>query len=250
MDTLVPYDLCVGVPISVLNVKVLVAAFNQEKALVGAFSVIVQLRRLIVNSTSCNIQAAHRVHHVLAAVVRPAVAAPPVRLAPARVQAQHRAAARLRHRGRRPRAPQRRQQRPALCGIQTCNVTKKYFTDKNIFLTSVAETVEEPLCPEHGSAGEGGLHGGDVLGGDLLPPGDGLLGPHLQHLVRVLERLGVGAARVVHVGVRGVVAATCSEFQIYQFYLDVLSISCCCLSTNIAPHREHGPRAARGPRSW
>ena len=86
---------------------------------------------------------------------------------------------------------------------------EKYFTDKNIFLTSVAETVEEPLCPEHGSAGEGGLHGGDVLGGDLLPPGDGLLGPHLQHLVRVLERLGVGAARVVHVGVRGVVAATC-----------------------------------------
>ena len=37
---------------SVLNVKALVAAFNQEKALVGAFSVILQLRRLIVNSTS------------------------------------------------------------------------------------------------------------------------------------------------------------------------------------------------------
>ena len=33
---------------SVLNVKALVGAFNQEKALVGAFSVIVQLRRLIV----------------------------------------------------------------------------------------------------------------------------------------------------------------------------------------------------------
>ena len=30
-----------------LNVKVVVAAFNQEKALVGAFSVIVQLHRLI-----------------------------------------------------------------------------------------------------------------------------------------------------------------------------------------------------------
>ena len=32
---------------SVLNVKVAVAAFNQEKALVGAFSVILQLHRLI-----------------------------------------------------------------------------------------------------------------------------------------------------------------------------------------------------------
>ena len=63
----VPYDFCVSVPIScllsvgrgvnarlaqclniVLNVKALVGAFNQEKALVGAFSVIVQLHRLIV----------------------------------------------------------------------------------------------------------------------------------------------------------------------------------------------------------
>ena len=32
--------------------KALVGAFNQEKALVGAFSVIVQLHRLIVNSSS------------------------------------------------------------------------------------------------------------------------------------------------------------------------------------------------------
>ena len=32
---------------SVLNVKALVGAFNQEKALVGAFSVIEQLHRLI-----------------------------------------------------------------------------------------------------------------------------------------------------------------------------------------------------------
>ena len=31
-----------------------VAALNQEKALVGAFSVIVQLRRLIIYSTSSN----------------------------------------------------------------------------------------------------------------------------------------------------------------------------------------------------
>ena len=31
--------------------KAVVAAFNQEKALVGVFSVIVQLRRLIVNCT-------------------------------------------------------------------------------------------------------------------------------------------------------------------------------------------------------
>ena len=58
----VPYDFCIGVPISrlltvgvgsspvqhsVLNVKAQVGAFNQEKALVGAFSVIVQLHRLI-----------------------------------------------------------------------------------------------------------------------------------------------------------------------------------------------------------
>ena len=32
---------------SVLNVNALVGAFNQEKALVGAFSVIVQLHRLV-----------------------------------------------------------------------------------------------------------------------------------------------------------------------------------------------------------
>ena len=56
----VPYDLCVGNPIShllnvgstpfehsVLHAKAVVAAFNQEKALV-----IVQLHRLIVYSTS------------------------------------------------------------------------------------------------------------------------------------------------------------------------------------------------------
>ena len=35
--------------------KLIVAAFNQEKALVVAFSVIVQLRRLIVYSTTLNI---------------------------------------------------------------------------------------------------------------------------------------------------------------------------------------------------
>ena len=51
----VPYDFCIGVPISrlltvgstpvqhsVLNVKAVIATFNQEKALVGAFSVIVK----------------------------------------------------------------------------------------------------------------------------------------------------------------------------------------------------------------
>ena len=37
--------------------KALVGAFNQEKALVGAFSVIVQLHRLIVYSTSCDLWA-------------------------------------------------------------------------------------------------------------------------------------------------------------------------------------------------
>ena len=36
---------------SVLNVKALIGAFNQEKALVGAFSVIVQFHWLIVYST-------------------------------------------------------------------------------------------------------------------------------------------------------------------------------------------------------
>ena len=41
---------------SVLNVKAVVAAFNlQEKAQEGAFSVIVQLRRLIVSSTSLDV---------------------------------------------------------------------------------------------------------------------------------------------------------------------------------------------------
>ena len=42
----VPFDFCVADPISrwetVLNVKALVGAFNQEKALVGAFSIIVK----------------------------------------------------------------------------------------------------------------------------------------------------------------------------------------------------------------
>ena len=36
---------------SVLNVKALVGASNQEKALIGAFSVIIHHRRLIVYST-------------------------------------------------------------------------------------------------------------------------------------------------------------------------------------------------------
>ena len=39
---------------SVFNEKVIVAAFNLEKALVGAFSVIVQLHWLIVYSTNQN----------------------------------------------------------------------------------------------------------------------------------------------------------------------------------------------------
>ena len=36
------FNRCFATPGSVLNVKALVGAFNQEKALVGAFSVIVQ----------------------------------------------------------------------------------------------------------------------------------------------------------------------------------------------------------------
>ena len=43
----VPYDICV-----LNNVKVVVSAFNQEKALVGAFSLIVQLCRWIVRSSN------------------------------------------------------------------------------------------------------------------------------------------------------------------------------------------------------
>ena len=51
----ITHDFCIGIPIShqltmgstPVKVKVVVAAFNQEKALVGAFSVIVQLHRLI-----------------------------------------------------------------------------------------------------------------------------------------------------------------------------------------------------------
>ena len=45
-------------PNSVLNVKAVVAAFNQAEALVGAFSMIVQLHRLIVYTTtpdSCSV---------------------------------------------------------------------------------------------------------------------------------------------------------------------------------------------------
>ena len=41
------FNRCFATPGSVLNVKAVVAAFNQEKALVGAFSVIVQLHLLI-----------------------------------------------------------------------------------------------------------------------------------------------------------------------------------------------------------
>ena len=39
--------------------KAVVAAFNQEKALVGAFSVIVQLYRLIVNSSISSLILGH-----------------------------------------------------------------------------------------------------------------------------------------------------------------------------------------------
>ena len=53
------YLLCLGVRlVQCLNVNAVVAAFNQEKALVGAFSVVVQLRRLIVYSTSSDVSAA------------------------------------------------------------------------------------------------------------------------------------------------------------------------------------------------
>ena len=55
----VPYDLCVADPISCWETvgstpvqQSVVGTFNQEKALVGAFSVIVRLHRLIVCSTN------------------------------------------------------------------------------------------------------------------------------------------------------------------------------------------------------
>ena len=47
----VPYDNCVRLALclnSILNVKALVGAFNQEKALVGAFSMIVKSSRTFV----------------------------------------------------------------------------------------------------------------------------------------------------------------------------------------------------------
>ena len=43
----VPYDFYVSVPISCLDLRFAGLAFNQEKALIGAFSMIVKLRRLI-----------------------------------------------------------------------------------------------------------------------------------------------------------------------------------------------------------
>ena len=67
---LISYDIWAGNPISplltvswlyrVLNVKALVGAFNQEKALVGAFSVIVKssdIRITFVSSTSGHVAA-------------------------------------------------------------------------------------------------------------------------------------------------------------------------------------------------
>ena len=71
----VPYDFCVGVPISrlltvgstpvqhsVLNVKALVGAFNQKKALVGAFSVIT-FRLIVCSSTRDRLEAARGVQY-------------------------------------------------------------------------------------------------------------------------------------------------------------------------------------------
>ena len=48
-----PFSISVLI-VSFLNVKAVVAAFNQEKALVGAVSVIIHHRRLIVNRSSYN----------------------------------------------------------------------------------------------------------------------------------------------------------------------------------------------------
>ena len=43
---------------SVLNVKAVVAAFNQEKALVGAFSVLMNLRMELFQALACCLEAA------------------------------------------------------------------------------------------------------------------------------------------------------------------------------------------------
>ena len=54
---------------NVLNVKAVVAAFNQEKALVGAFSVIVQLHRLVVCSTTHDcVACSHHIHGCCAVI--------------------------------------------------------------------------------------------------------------------------------------------------------------------------------------
>ena len=49
--------------------KAVVAAFNQEKALVGAFSVIVQFHRLIVCCTNINLVQPHNVIKITLLIV-------------------------------------------------------------------------------------------------------------------------------------------------------------------------------------
>ena len=46
-DLSVPYDLCIGITCLVYSVKAQVDAFNQEKAIAEAFSVIVKIRWIV-----------------------------------------------------------------------------------------------------------------------------------------------------------------------------------------------------------
>ena len=55
-----PFSMCLN---SVLNVKAVVAAFNQEKALVGAFSVITNLRMDLFEALDAGDLAAAGLHH-------------------------------------------------------------------------------------------------------------------------------------------------------------------------------------------
>merc|ERR1719154_450095 len=101
----------------------------------------------------------------------------PVSLAICRVKAEDAASTEFRGRGGGASAQEARETRPELTGVQT----------------SVTAAIKKPLGSENGPPREGGLHAGHILGGDLLPPGDGLLRPHLQPLVRgVFKSLGVG----------------------------------------------------------
>ena len=59
---------------SVVNVKAVVVAFNQDKALVGAFSVITNLRMELFEALVCSVRCYQRVHGDLECAPGPATA--------------------------------------------------------------------------------------------------------------------------------------------------------------------------------